>query len=79
MRSHPQPPLATPETDREVVLGKEKASEGEAITVEPGNLPSPSVRTPFSPPQFPSRLPSEVSCFLNFRSVPIDVSPLVWD
>jgi len=49
-RSHPQLPLATPETDWEVVLGKGKASEGEAITTEPGNPPSPSVRTPFSPP-----------------------------
>jgi hypothetical protein len=75
MRSHPQLPLATPETNREVVLGKGKASEGEAIMAKPGNPPSPSVRTPFSPPQFPSRPLSEVSHFLNFGSVPIEVSP----
>jgi hypothetical protein len=74
-RSHPQLPLATPETDPEVVLRKGKASEGEAIAAEPGNPPSPSVRTPFSPPQFPSRPLSEVSRFLNFGSVPVEVSP----
>jgi hypothetical protein len=79
MWSHPQLPLATPETDQEVVLGKGKVSEGEAATAEPGNLPSPSVRTPFPPPQFPSRLLSEVSRFLNFGSVPVEVPPLVWD
>jgi hypothetical protein len=58
-----------------VVLGNGKASEGEAIVVELGNLPSPFVRTPFSPPQFPSIPLSEVSCFLNFRSVLVEVSP----
>jgi hypothetical protein len=58
-----------------VVLGKGKAYEGEAIATEPGNPPSPSVRTPFSPPHFPSRPLSEVSHFLNFGSVPIEVSP----
>jgi hypothetical protein len=75
MRSHPQLPLATPETDPEVVLRKGKASEGEAIAAERGNPPSPSVRTPFSPPQFPSRPLFEVSRFLNFGSVPVEVSP----
>jgi hypothetical protein len=50
MRSHPQLPLATPETDPEVVLIKGKAPEAEASTAEIGNLPSPSVRTLFSPP-----------------------------
>ena len=75
MRSHPQLPLATPETDPEVVLRKGKAPEEEASTTEPGNPPSPSVGTPFSPPQFPNRPPSEVSHFLNFGSVPAEFSP----
>jgi hypothetical protein len=74
-RSHPQLPLATPETDPEVVLRKGKASEEEAPTAEPGNLPSPSVGTPFSPPQFLIRPPSGVSRFLNFGSVPTEFSP----
>jgi hypothetical protein len=73
-RSHPQLPLATSETDREVVLRKGKASQGEVVT-EPGNPPSPFVETPFSPPQFPGRPSSEVSRFLNFGSVPVEVSP----
>jgi hypothetical protein len=75
MRSHPQIPLATPVADPKVIFRKGKASEGEASTAEPGNLPSPSVETPFSPPQFPSRPFSEVSCFLNFGSVPVEFSP----
>jgi hypothetical protein len=74
-RSHPQLPLATPETDPEVVLRKGKAPEEEAPAVETGNPPSPSVRTPFSPPQFLNRPPSEVSRFLNFGSVPAEFSP----
>jgi hypothetical protein len=75
MRSHPQLPLATPETDPEVVLKKGKASEEEVATAEPGNLPSPSVGNPFSPPQFLNRPPSEVSRFLIFESVPAEFSP----
>ncbi len=74
-RSHPQLPLATPETDPEVVLRKGKASKGEASIAEPGNPPSPSVGTPFSPPQFLDIPPSEVSRFLNFGSVPAEFSP----
>jgi hypothetical protein len=74
-QSHPQLPLATPGTDPEVVLRKGKASEEEASTDEPGNPPSPSVRTPFYPPQFLNRPPSEVSRFLNFGSVPAEFSP----
>jgi ribonuclease HI len=74
-RSHPQLPLATPETDPEVVLRKGKAPEAEASTVETGNPPSPFVRTPFSPPQFLNRPSSEVSRFLNFGSVPAEFSP----
>ena len=74
-RSHPQLPLATPETDPEVVLRKGKASEGEDSTTEPGNLPSPSVGTPFSPLKSLNRPPSEVSRFLNFGSVPAEFSP----
>jgi hypothetical protein len=73
--SHPQLPLATPETNPEVVLRKGKTPEEEASTTETGNLPSPSVRTPFSPPQFLNRHPSEVFHFLNFGSVPADFSP----
>ena len=74
-RSHPQLPLATPETNPEVVLRKGKASEEEASTAEPGNLPSLAVGTPFSPPQFLNRPPLEVSHFLNFGSVPAEFSP----
>jgi ribonuclease HI len=74
-RSHPQLPLATPETDPEVVLRKGKAPEAEASTAETGNPPSPFVRTLFSPPQFLNRPSSEVSHFLNFGSVPAEFSP----
>jgi hypothetical protein len=42
---------------------------------EKGNTPSPSVKTPFSDFQFPSRTSSEVSRFLNFGSVPAEFSP----
>jgi hypothetical protein len=72
-RSHP------PETNPEVVFRKGKASKGEAFATKPGNPLSPSVGTPFSHPQFLSRPFSEVSYFLNFRSVPVEFSPLVWD
>ena len=74
-RSHPQLPLATPVTDPEVVLRKGKAPEEEASIAEEGNPPFPSVRTPFSPPQFLDRPSSEVSRSLNFGSVPVDFSP----
>jgi hypothetical protein len=74
-RSHPQLPLATPEADLEVIIRKGKASQGETSTTEPGNLPSPSVETPFSSSQLPSRPFSEVSHFLNFGSVPTEFSP----
>jgi hypothetical protein len=57
------------------VLRKGKASEGEASIAEPGNPLSPSVETPFSSPQLPSRPFSEVSRFLNFGSVPAEFSP----
>jgi hypothetical protein len=75
-RSHPQLPLATPETDPEVVLRKGKAPEEESSTAEIGNSPSPSAGTPFSPPQFLNRPLSEVSHFLNFGSVLAKFSPL---
>jgi hypothetical protein len=74
-RSHPQLPLATPEANPEAVLRKGKASEGETSIAEPGNPLSPSVETPFSSPQLPSRPFSEVSRFLNFGSVPAEFSP----
>jgi hypothetical protein len=73
-RSHPQLPLATPETDPEAVLRKGKASEEEASITEPGNPPYPSVGAPFSPPQFPDKPVSAVSRFLNFGSVPVEFS-----
>jgi hypothetical protein len=73
-RSHPQLPLALPETDQEVVRGKGKALEGEVVVVEQGNPQSHFVENPFSQSQFPRKPPSEVSCFLNFGSVPIEVS-----
>jgi len=75
MRSHPQLPLARPENDPKVVLIKVKAPEAEASNAETGNPPSPFVKTPFSPPQFLNRPSSEVSCFLNFGSVPAEFSP----
>jgi hypothetical protein len=75
MRSHPQLPLATPETDPEAVLRKGKASEEEASIIEPGNPPYPSVGAPFSPPQLFDRPVSTVSRFLNFGSVPAEFSP----
>jgi uncharacterized small protein (DUF1192 family) len=43
--------------------------------VETGNVPSPSVSTPLSYSQLPSRPSSEVSRFLNFGSVPAEFSP----
>jgi hypothetical protein len=76
-QSNPQLPLATPETDMEVVLRKGKNYEEEASIAEPGNPPYPSVGTPFSPPRFLNRPPSEVSRFLNFDSVPAEFSLLV--
>ena len=74
-RSHPQLPLATPEADLEVIIRKGKSSEGETSTAKPGNLPSPSLETPFSSSQLPSRPFSEVSCFLNLGSVPVEFPP----
>jgi hypothetical protein len=74
MWSHPQLPLAMPETDPEGVLRKGKASEEEVSTTEPGNPPYPSVGAPFSPPQFLDKPVSQVSRFLNFGSVPIEFS-----
>jgi hypothetical protein len=74
-RSHPHFPLATSEADPEVVRRRGKSSAKEVSIAKTGNTPSPSVRTPFSPPQFLNRPPSEVSCFLNFGSVPADFSP----
>jgi uncharacterized small protein (DUF1192 family) len=74
-RSHPHLPLATPEADPEVVRRRGKSSAKEVSIAETGNTPSPSVRTPFSPPQFLNRPPSEVSRFLNFGSVPAEFSP----
>ena len=74
-RSHPQLPLATLEADSEAVRRKGKSSAKEVPIAETGYTPSPSVRTPFSPPQFLDRPPSEVSHFLNFGSVPVEFSP----
>jgi hypothetical protein len=73
--SHPQLPLATPEADPEAVLKRGKSFAEEVSIAEIGNPPSPSVRTPFSPPRFLNRPPSEVSRFLNFGSVPAEFPP----
>jgi hypothetical protein len=74
-RSNPHLPLATPEADSEAVRRKGKSSVKEVSIAETGNVPSPSVRTPFSYSQLPSRPSSEVSRFLNFGSVPAEFSP----
>ena len=68
-------PLATPEADLEAVHRKGKRAVKGVSADEKGNTPSPSVRTPFSDSQFPSRPSSEVSRFLNFGSVPAEFSP----
>jgi hypothetical protein len=73
--SHPQLPLATPAADPEMIFRKGKAFEGETSTTKLGNLPSPSVETPFSSPHLPSRPISEVFRFLNLGSVPTEFSP----
>ena len=75
MRSNPHLPLATPEADLEAVHKKGKSSAKGVPIVEKGNTPSPSVKTPFSYSQLPSRTSSEVSHFLNFGSVPAEFSP----
>jgi hypothetical protein len=74
-RSNPHLPLATPEEDLEAVRRKGKSSAKEVSIAEKGNTPSPSVKTPFSDFQLPSRTSSEVSRFLNFGSVPAEFSP----
>jgi hypothetical protein len=74
-RSNPHLPLATPEADSEAVRRKGKSSAKEVSIAETGNAPSPSVRTPLSYSQLPSRPSSEVSRFLNFGSVPAEFSP----
>jgi uncharacterized small protein (DUF1192 family) len=74
-RSNPHLPLATLEADLEAVRRKGKRTAKEVSVDEKGNTPSPSVRTPFSDSQFPSRPSSEVSRFLNFGSVPAEFSP----
>jgi uncharacterized small protein (DUF1192 family) len=68
-------PLATPEADLEAVRRKGKSSAKGVSIAEKGNTPSPSVKTPFSDFQLPSRTSSEVSHFLNFGSVPAEFSP----
>jgi hypothetical protein len=75
-RSNPHLPLATPEANLEAVRRKGKRAAKEVSVDEKGNTPSPSVRTPFSDSQFPSRPSSEVSRSLNFGSVPAEFSPL---
>jgi ribonuclease HI len=59
----------------EAVCRKGKRAVKEVSADEKGNTPSPSVKTPFSDFQLPSRTPSEVSRFLNFGSVPAEFSP----
>jgi hypothetical protein len=74
-RSNPHLPLATPEADSEAVRKNGKSSVKEVPITETGNPPSPSVSTPLSYSQLPSRPSSEVSHFLNFGSVPAAFSP----
>jgi uncharacterized small protein (DUF1192 family) len=74
-RSNPHLPLATPEADAEAVRRKGKISAKEFYVDETGNTPSPSVRTPFSYSQLPSRPFSKVPRSLNFGSVPAEFSP----
>jgi len=74
-RSHPKLPLATPEENLEVIIRKGKSNQGESFSSQLGISPPPSVKTPFSWSQFPSRPVSEVSHFLNFGSVPAEFSP----
>jgi hypothetical protein len=74
-RSHPQLPLAATEENLEVILRRGKASQEEIFASESGISPPPSVRTPFSYSQLPSRPSFEVSHFLNFESVPAEFSP----
>jgi hypothetical protein len=74
-RSNPQLPLAATEENPEAILRKGKAPQGESFASESGISPPPSVRTPFSYFQLPSRPPFEVSRFLNFGSVPLEFSP----
>jgi uncharacterized small protein (DUF1192 family) len=73
-RSNPHLPLATPEAHSEVVRRKGKSSAKEVPIIKTGNAPSPSVRTPLSYSQLPSRPSSEVSRLLNFGSVPAEFS-----
>jgi hypothetical protein len=74
-RSNPHLPLVTPDEDLEAVRRKGKRAAKGVSADEKGNTPSPSVRTPLSDSQFPSRPSSEVSRFLNFGSVPAEFSP----
>jgi hypothetical protein len=74
-RSNPHLPLATPEADSEVVRKKGKSFAKEVPIAETGNAPSPSASTPLSYSQLPSHPSSEVSCFLNFGSIPTEFSP----
>jgi uncharacterized small protein (DUF1192 family) len=74
-RCHPQLPLATPEENTEVIRRKGKPPQGEIFATKSGISPPPSVKTPFSYSQLPSHPSSEVSHFLNFRSVPAKFSP----
>jgi len=47
-RSNPHLPLATLEVDSEAVRRKGKSSAKEVSITETGNVPSPSMKTPFS-------------------------------
>jgi hypothetical protein len=74
-RSNPHLPLATPEENLEAVRRKRKSSAKEVSIEEKCNTPSPSVKTPSSDFQLPSRTSPEVSRFLNFGSVPAEFYP----
>jgi hypothetical protein len=65
-----------PEAELQANFRRGKAPQGETSTAKPGIFPSPSVETPFSSPQLRNRPFSETSHFLNFGSVPVELSPL---
>jgi uncharacterized small protein (DUF1192 family) len=74
-RSNAHLPLATPEADTEAACRTGKRFAKEASVAETGISPPPAVKTPLSSFQLLSQPPSEVSCFLNFGSVPAEFSP----
>jgi hypothetical protein len=78
-RSTSQLPLVTLEVDPKKIIRKGKVHREGASIGEPGisgNFPSPSLETPLISSHFPTIPYAGVSRTLNFRSVPIEISPL---